>query len=169
MSRQSRIPASMPRLVIAIGLIAAGCAAPAANDAAAAEQVRAAMSAYTAAVQVGADSMATFFADSGVALEPGIPPVIGRKAIGEFIASQFKQIEIRSVGEVVQAVDVTGDVATVWGTYHETIAPRAGGEATAYTGRLVFSWKKGGDGRWRITLAMTQPDPAPSAPAPKKK
>ena len=166
MPHQSRISTVMSRLVMAISLIAAGCAAPAANDPAAADQVRSAMSAYIASVKVGADSMATFFADSGVLLEPGMSPVIGSKAIAEFMVSQFKQIDVRSVGGVVQAVDVTGDVATLWGTYHETIAPRAGGEATAYAGRLVTSWKKGRDGRWRIALMMTQPDPAPQMTPP---
>ena len=161
----NRVFLPLSRRVLAIALCAAGCNAPAANDPAAADQVRAAMAAYMASVKVGADSMTTFFADSGALLAPGLPPVIGRKAIGDFIRSMFGQFEVGAVGEVVQAVDVTGDVATLWGTYHETITPR-GGEASALNGRFVSAWRKGSDGRWRITLMMTQPDPASASAAP---
>lgn len=157
-------------LVPMAALLAAGCDPPAAADPAAAEQVRAATSAYTASLPVGADSTASFFADSGTMLGAGMAPVIGRKAIGEWLAPLFRQYEVREAGEVVQAVDVSGNAATVWGTYSQTVAPRGGGESQAHTGRFVAAWKKRGDGRWRINLMITQPDPPPSQPAaaPKK-
>ena len=152
--------------VLVTGLLAAGCNAPAASDPAAAGQVRAAMSAYTASLPVGADSTASFFADSGTMLAPGMPPIRGRKAMGEWLVPLFKQYEVKDAGNVAQAVDVASDVATLWGTYNQTVGLRSGGDAQAYTGRFVTSWKKGGDGRWRIALMMTQPDPAPQMTPP---
>ena len=149
------------RSVVAAALALVACAGGAPlDDPAAADQVRAAMSAYTASLVVGPDSTASFFADSGTMLGLGAAPVIGRKAIVAWLTPLFKASDVRDAGNVVQAVDVAGDLATVWGTYHQTVGMR-GGDGTSYTGRFVASWKRGADARWRIVLMMTQPDPSP--------
>ena len=152
--------------VVATALAIAACSgAPPANDPAADDQVRAAMSAYTASLTVGPDSTGSFFDESGTMLGAGIAPVIGRKAIIEWLAPLFKANAVKDAGSVVQAVDVSGDLATVWGTYHQYAGPR-GGEPVSYNGRFVAAWKRGADGRWRIVLMMTQADPlAAVAPA----
>lgn len=149
-------------LALALALAACSGRSPSSNAAAEGE-VRAATAGYVASLTVGPDSTASFFTDSGTMLGAGMPPVIGRAAIVAWLAPLFKAYEVKDAGGVVQAIDVTGDVATVWGTYHQ-YAGKRGEDPASYNGRYVAMWKRGADRRWRMALMMTQADPQPTMP-----
>lgn len=132
---------------------------PAGDDAASRKEVEAATQEYTRLLKSGPpEASAALFAADGELLEPGMAALRGPEAIKAFLAPLFKAYEVQSAATEIEAVEVHGKAAYVWGTYTQRAGER-GKDAAEYHGRIVIAWHKEGDGHWRITRLMVQPFP----------
>ena len=118
---------------------------------------------YTAAARaVDADASSSFFTDSGTLFEPGIPPIVTREAIADFVRS-FPGVQVDSAMARADTVEVHGSSAIVWGTYFERLR-FPGQPESAQHGRFVMQWLREQDGEWRINRYYRIPLPANWAP-----
>jgi ketosteroid isomerase-like protein len=53
-----------------------------------------------------------------------------------------------------EEIQVVGEYAFEWGTYRRRMRPRAGGEATCYSGKLMRILKRQADGAWKMHRTM---------------
>ena len=134
-------------------------------------EVTAALERYQeAARKVDAPAMAAFFAPDGVLFEPGIPPIVTRDSIRAFLAS-FPGVQVHTATATPDTIDVYGDRAYLWGSYHEHLS-FPGQPTSEQRGKFVTEWARQPDGSWliarfyRIPLpSMPPPPPTPSSRA----
>ena len=135
-------------------------AEPAGDDATSRKEVEAATQEYTRLLKSGPpEASAALFAADGELLEPGMAALRGPEAIKEFLAPLFKAYEVQSAATEIEAVEVHGKAAYVWGTYTQRAGERGKADAAEYHGRIVIAWHRQGDGHWRITRLLVQPFP----------
>lgn len=97
------------------------------------------------------------FTDDAVGLHNTLPPLRGKAAIegfGSFVAANLR---IEDMRVTLSEVQVNGDWAYSWGTYHSRLILRATGEPLpghAENGKVFFLWKRQGDGTWKIAVDM---------------
>ena len=103
---------------------------------------------YVAASRtVNPDSIAAFFANDGVLLEPGIPPIRSADSIRVFMGS-FPGVVVESASVALDTVEVHDSSAYVWGTYFERLH-FPGQARSEQRGRFVMHWVRASD-NWRI-------------------
>ncbi len=115
------------------------------------------------------DSVASYFAVDARQMASGAPPV-GREAIRAFW-SQATRAGEWNFTLATQEVSASGEMAAERGLYsvRYTPGPTAPKELSAPTsdhGRYLVLWRKGADGRWRISWDAAVSDVAPPAPVP---
>lgn len=128
-------------------------------------QVADAMQRYQdAARSTDPDRISAFYTDTGVLLEPGIQPIVGRDAIRAFIAS-FPGVRVDVATATPERIDVwTNDShnhAILWGSFHEKLGFPSQPDSEQH-GRFVTQWIRRADGSWlierfyRIPIATTE-------------
>ena len=80
-------------------------------------------------------------------------------AIVEASADQMKAFEPVDYTVEFEEIIVAGEYAFEWGTYRGSVRPRAGGEATAYHGKLLRILRRQPDGSWQMHRTMMTNDP----------
>ena len=151
--------------VCCLTLILACAGAPPAADTAADEAaLRAADSAWFAAVNGGdVNGVTALYAEDAVVNVPGAPPARGSASIREVLA---KDIENASKGGVklvpgpTAEIGVSGDLGWIWNTF--TVTDKTG--ATVDAGKYLTLAERR-DGKWRIIRDIWNSDtsPAPAA------
>lgn len=116
-------------------------------------QVAAAMERYQEAARTtDPDKISAFYTDTGVLLEPGIEPIIGREAIRSFIAS-FPGVRVDVATATPDLIEVwrhgNHDNAVLWGSFHEKLG-FPGQPDSEQHGRFVTHWIRQPDGPWLI-------------------
>jgi uncharacterized protein (TIGR02246 family) len=120
--------------------------------------VEAAMRGYAAALKSGPpEAVAAWFTADGELLLPGMAPVHGREAIRAFLAP-MAAIEVESVEVGTDAVEVHGNSADLWGTYHQ-LAGEKGKPKEMHAGRFAALWHQDAGGAWHLARLMMQPVP----------
>lgn len=176
-------PRPLAHLASTAAVIALGACGPASardsgrDDAGTRAQVEAAMQRYQAVSRlVNADSTAALYTTTAVLFEPGINPVVTRDSIRAFIAS-FPGVTVEVATATPDSIEVHGDMALYWGTYHEKLS-FPGQPASDQRGKFVAQWVRQPGGAWlvermyRIPLPERAPPahapapPRPAAPAP---
>ena len=104
---------------------------------------------------VNSDSVAAMFTDSAEMYQPQMAPIRGRDAIRAFLAPFDGHAHVDSVSSATIAINVYGDVAYQWGTYHQ-VAHVDAGKPGAFNGRFVAEWGRSGSGSWRIRRILMQ-------------
>jgi ketosteroid isomerase-like protein len=107
------------------------------------------------------------WADDGVSLLPGTPPVEGKPAITAFLSrvhAELPDAKMRSFEMRCSGLVVAGDTASEYCEEHQVVDLGAGKAPFDGVGRMLFALHRGSDGKWRAVREMWQPMkmPAPS-------
>ena len=107
---------------------------------------------------VNADALTSFFTNDGALVEPGMAPLVGRKAIHDFLAPFDGKAVVESDVIRTDSLRSVGSARRAWGRY-EQVAGERGGRLQQYRGRFVADFVRGPDGAWMIErLAMLATD-----------
>lgn len=104
-------------------------------------------------------ALADMFAPEGEIVNPRRPPVRGRAAIREFLAS-YSDFKVLSNEDTQESIVVEGATAEQLGTYRQKVRTPEG-TLLEVSGRFEFAWVQDGSGNWLIQQAATFPDPKP--------
>ena len=106
----------------------------------------------------GGAGFASWFADDGVALGNGQPPVIGRVAI-EKSANWTPQAYQLTWTPTDAQMGPSGDMGYTWGHF-EGRSKDASGNPVLTSGRYMTIWCKQPDGNWKVVLDAGANEPA---------
>ncbi len=108
----------------------------------------------------GGAGFAEWFADDGVALGNGKPPLVGRLAIAK--SANWSPQDYQLTWTPTDAMmGPSGDMGYTWGHY-EGHSKDANGNPVVTSGRYITMWRKQPDGQWRVVLDAGANEP-PSA------
>lgn len=124
---------------------------------------------FAAAVAAGGGkAFASWFADEGVTLSNGRPPVMGREAIAAEAQWDPKDYQLAWTAQGAQ-MGPSNDMGFTWGHYEGT-GKDAHGQPVTHSGRYMTIWKRMSDGSWKVMLdasADEPPDPGSCCALPK--
>jgi len=103
--------------------------------------------------------MMSQWTDDFVLLPPAGPIMRGRRAIAEAFRGVENRVEVVEGVLDFEEVKVLGDHAYQWGTYHQSVRPRAGGETVRSSGKLMRILQRQSDGSWKIYRSIVTADP----------
>lgn len=149
--------------IIAIFLACSGCASGGNPGDARAEILRLDADWSRAAAEGrDIDRVISFWSDDAVVLPPGSPPVIGGRAIREFVVKSF-QTPGFSISWATTDVVVarSGDMAYSSGTNRVTVTG-PDGKQLVINGKAAAVWRRDKDGVWKCVLDIWNDSPAPS-------
>jgi ketosteroid isomerase-like protein len=109
-------------------------------------------------LEKGGAGFAEWFAEDGVALGNGQPPVIGRVAIAKSANWLPKNYQLTWTPTDAQ-MGPSGDMGYTWGHFEGRSKDAAGNPVTT-TGRYISIWKKQADGSWKVELDAGANEPA---------
>jgi uncharacterized protein (TIGR02246 family) len=109
------------------------------------------------------DRTVPFWADDATILAPGMPAIVGKDAIRNYVAGAFATPGF-SISWTTEKVEVSqsGDLAYSSGTDRISLTGPDGKPMTQEN-RGVAVWKKQPDGSWRCVLDVMSPSAPPSA------
>ncbi len=114
---------------------------------------------FAAAVAAGGGkAFASGFADEGMTLANGRPPVIGKEAIAAQAQWDPKDYQLTWTAEGAQ-MGPSNDMGFTWGHYDGT-GKDAHGQPVTHSGRYITVWKKMPDGSWKIVLDVSADEPS---------
>lgn len=114
---------------------------------------------FAAAVAAGGGkAFASWFADEGVTLANGRPPVIGREAIAAQAQWDPKDYQLTWTAEGAR-MGPSNDMGFTWGHYDGT-GKDAHGQPVTHSGRYITVWKRMPDGSWKVVLDASAEEPA---------
>jgi len=106
----------------------------------------------------GGAGFASWFAEDGVALGNGQPPVIGRVAIEKSANWPAKDYQLTWTPTDAQ-MGPSGDMGYTWGHF-EGRSKDANGNPVLTSGRYMTIWRKQSDGNWKVVLDAGANEPA---------
>lgn len=99
-----------------------------------------------------------FWSDDAVLLFPDMPPVVGRKALTEYVANAFKDPDFTiTFGTDTIVVASSGDMAYEIG--RDTITYNDGRKRVTTMNNGVVVWRKQPDGQWKAAVDIGTPAP----------
>ena len=106
---------------------------------------------YEASILAGdPDRWIALWADDGVQLPPGNPPVVGKAAIYDRISADLAAFEYSEFVINNEDVEVNGDLAFARGAYVVTLAAKDGGDPISVNGKYMTIMRQQPDGSWKI-------------------
>jgi ketosteroid isomerase-like protein len=152
-------------------LLAAACARPAPQLAAASDSDVAAVArtvaTFDSCARTGAlDVFMGYVADSVVSLMPDQPATVGKEAVREFYRNFYGTfiIEMRHAPVETYAI---GDLVVSRGDASGTLTPKAGGPPMPFNNKYLMLFRRQGDGSfkvWRVAANTNAPPSPPPAP-----
>jgi len=106
----------------------------------------------------GGAGFASWFAEDGVALGNGQPPVIGKVAIEKSANWSAKDYQLTWTPTDAQ-MGPSGDMGYTWGHF-EGRSKDASGNPVLTSGRYMTIWRKQADGSWKVVLDAGANEPA---------
>ncbi|MCB0257147.1 MAG: nuclear transport factor 2 family protein, partial [Anaerolineae bacterium] len=96
------------------------------------------------------DRWIALWAEDGVQMPPGSPPVVGKAAIDtrdreDLAVNEYSEFTIEN-----EEVEVSGDLAFARGTFKVTVAAKSGGEPMHFEGKYTTIFRQQPDGTWKI-------------------
>jgi uncharacterized protein (TIGR02246 family) len=136
-------------ILATILLLAAGCG-PKTNDPSDIAAIKAMEESYLRAVNAGdAAAVASLYAEDAVLLAPNTPALVGREAIQASYQSDFDLYKNEEV-DVIEDVQVVGDIGFVRGTYTNKATPKVPGPAVIKDkGKWAAVSRHQPDGSWK--------------------
>jgi ketosteroid isomerase-like protein len=111
-----------------------------------------------ATAEGGGKAFAAWFAEDGVSLGKGQPPVHGREAIAKQATWSPKSYQLLWTPTDAM-MSPGGDMGYTWGHY-EGHSRDADGNSNVTTGRYLTIWRKELDGTWKVVLDASSDEPA---------
>lgn len=105
----------------------------------------------------GGAGFASWFADDGMTLGNGKPPVVGKVAIEKNAAWSPKDYQLTWTPEGAW-MNAAGDSGYTWGHYQGS-SKDANGNPVVVTGRYLTVWGKQADGSWKVELDASANEP----------
>jgi len=138
----------------------AATSAPTADLAKAAAEIRATDARWLATAKTrDAAKVVPFWTDDAVLLFPDMPPVIGRRALTDYVANSFKDPDFTiTFGTDTIVVSSSGDMAYEIG--RDTITYNDGSKRVTTMNNGVVVWRKQPDGQWKAAVDIGTPAPA---------
>ena len=102
--------------------------------------------------------------EDGVSLLQGMPPIIGKQAIGKFVDDAVAQIpgyHMKTMEIDFREIQIMGDWAYEWGIEHQVLEPPPGKEAFDGRGNILLILHKDARGEWKIKQEMWSAAPKP--------
>jgi ketosteroid isomerase-like protein len=90
------------------------------------------------------------YAANGILSLPDAPDARGSTAVRDLITGFLTSTRVDSIQVTPDTIEVFGDVAYEWGSYHQVYRPE-GKPAVREDGRYVMRWAREADGEWRIS------------------
>lgn len=154
---------SRRHMVLALALVALGCAQEPEVDLAAEEATLRRIDqewAEIAAVNEDFERIVSYWSEDAVVVAPGQPPVVGRVALMEMVTS-LAEIPGFAVSWKSDDVEVSpdGQMAYMTGTNTFTL-PDATGQLVTTRGRAVTVWRKNATGEWKCVYDIWNDGPA---------
>jgi uncharacterized protein (TIGR02246 family) len=139
------------RVFAGLMLLVIGVLVPLQADAKdAAAQIDEVWNQYSSGLRSGnIDLWISLWADDGIQMPPGSPPVIGKEAIRAKMKSILDGFAF-DITITNQEVGVVGDWAFARGVYKATLTPKAGGTANLIDGKYMTILHRKGDASWKI-------------------
>jgi len=109
----------------------------------------------------GGAAFAEWFAEDGVELNNGQPPLIGNAAIAKHASWSAKDFQL-SWTPTEAMMGPSGDMGYTWGHY-EGHSKDANGNPVNTSGRYMTIWRKQLDGVWKVVLDAGSNEPAGAA------
>ncbi len=105
----------------------------------------------------GGKAFASWFADDGMTLSNGQPPVVGHAAIAAAATWSPKDYQLTwtPMGGQMSAKE---DMGFTWGHYEGRSRDKAG-NPVVITGRYMTIWKKMPDGSWKVAMDSSANEP----------
>jgi ketosteroid isomerase-like protein len=90
------------------------------------------------------------FEDSAVSIEHGSPMLLGRTALDNYETEFFKMAKVLSVNHTIEGLTLQKDMAYQLGLADVKLVMKADGKENNISTRYMATWRKQGDGSWRI-------------------
>ena len=128
------------------------------NDAAARAEIEAFNRDFTAAhLRMDNAAILGMWAEDGVSLLPGMAPLVGKKAITEFlnrIIGQMPGYKVIRQEDEFHDISALGDWASEWGTTVQVVQPPDGKPVIETHGKILLVLHRSSDGHWHIECEM---------------
>ena len=106
----------------------------------------------------GGAAFASWFADDGITLNNGKPPVFGRTRIAASANWKPDTYQLTWFPEYAQ-MGPSGDMGYTWGHYDGN-SKDTNGNPVKMSGRYMTIWKKMPDSKWKVALDASADEPA---------
>lgn len=137
------------RTLVCCGLLVLAGASEAVADAE--DEIQAAIGAFKAAFDAAdAEGVAALYTEDAVSHSPGWRPVSGREAIATMYTAFF-DAGFGNLTWETQSIAELGDGAAVEVRHDWTQRTDGDGTVTDHAFKVIAVWRRGGDGRWRIS------------------
>ena len=110
------------------------------------------------------DATAVLWADDGVDLLPGLPPMVGKARISAWLDSLRPQVEgtkMRYCTIEWQDIQIHGDVAYEWGINRQLIEYPPPRKSAPNEGKILYILRRQPDGQWKVALESWNSSPQP--------
>lgn len=97
------------------------------------------------------------WADDGISLLPGTAPIVGKKAISDFMDGVTRQLpgaHMQHFEMQCRAVEVSGNWATEWCHEHQIVELGGGKPPFDGQGNMLLVLHRDSDGQWRLKREM---------------
>ena len=105
----------------------------------------------------GGAAFANWFADDGITLNNGKPPVYGHARIAAVATWKAQDYQLTWYPEYAQ-MGPSGDMGYTWGHY-DGASKDHNGNPVKTSGRYMTIWKKTPDGKWKVALDASADEP----------
>ena len=95
----------------------------------------------------------TLWADDAVDLLPGMKPLVGKKAMADWlegVTAQMRDYKLTEYEIDFQEIKISGDWAFEWGTCRQTVHPPNGGKPMDNPGKILLILHREADGAWKF-------------------
>lgn len=117
--------------------------------------------AFAAAVaEGGSEAWASWFADDGAMIQPGVGEIRGRDEILARMAGLDEPGVLLSWEPLRAEIAASGELGWTTGSYR-SVRPGADGEVVTGRGRYVTIWRRQADGFWKVAIDLGNPTEAP--------
>jgi ketosteroid isomerase-like protein len=140
-------------IVLVLALASSGCAASHATQDVKAELLRTDAEWEKAASEGrDVDRIVSYWSDDATVMPPNSPPLVGKKAIREFVAESLHVPGFKVSWETTNVVVASGgDMAYTIGT-NQFSFDGEDGEKVALDGKAATVWRRQSDGSWKCVL-----------------
>lgn len=108
------------------------------------------------------DRVLSFWSEDAAVFPPGSPPVVGKRAIREFVMKSFQTPGFSIAWKTANVtVSRSGDLAYATGTNRVTFNG-SDGTQVAVDGKAVTVWRREGDGAWKCVIDIWNDVSSPS-------